>query len=686
MKFCFISPPTLSEFDVGRATEQEATRLIGESAPLGILSLAAVLDGQGVRPHVIDLNWNYYEYLKCDAARREGLGFTAYAARSLETLSFDVFGFGSICSSYPLTLRLAREVRRLHPTAKIILGGPQASVVDVPTLREFPFVDVIVRGEAEVTLPRLLEELGGGGGAGLARVDGITYRDGGDVVRNRNAPVIEDLDGLPLPAFHLYPYMDGVSFIPLEAGRGCPFACSFCSTNDFFRRRFRMKSPHVLVEQMRLLKGRYGVGSFELAHDMFTVDCKKVVSFCRAVQESGGQFSWSCSARTDCIDDELISLMARSGCSGLYFGIDTGSERMQQIINKGLDLREAAACVESTRRHGIKTTVSLIAGYHEETLEDLRATVRFYGDSLRHQHTDAQLHLLAPLAETPITTRHKEQLVYDEVFSDISFHDWEQDPEDRPMIVEHRDIFPNFYSIPTPGLDRQHLRELREFLLHGAIKHRWLMTFLHQDSGDLLTVFDLWKAWHVGPHGARPDGERGAAYYMSPAFLGDLLRFLRSSRVRALSAHPHLLATMVELEAALFTLGGQQPCRRARRPAAVRADSVPFIPEGVRLLEVEADYKKLVACLHRAGRFERLPVQRVSLALIKGSDKIKVRQLNQITGRLLRLCDGSRNVMEVAGSFAAKEKIDGMSPLKAGFHGLLMLSSQGLITIKDAPA
>ena len=686
MKVCFISPPTVSDFDGGRVTETEAARLIGQAAPLGILSLAAVLEARGIESEVIDLNWKCYEYLASDVQRREGLTFTAYAARMLEPLSCDVFGFGSICSSYPLTLRIARELRRSHPATKIILGGPQASVVDVPTLREFPFVDIIVRGEAEVTLPRLLEELDCGG-VDLAHVDGITYRNSGNIVRNRNAPVIADLDDLPLPAFHLYPYMNEAGYIPLEAGRGCPFACSFCSTNDFFRRRFRMKSPHILVGQMSLLKKRYGVSSFELSHDMFTVDRKRVVSFCRAMEESGEKFSWSCSARTDCSDDELISLMARAGCDGVFFGIDTGSERMQQVIDKGLDLGEAAKRIESTRRHGVKTTVSLIAGYYEETLEDLRDTVRFYGDSLRHPHTDTQLHLLAPLAETPITTRHKEELVYDEVFSDISFQDWEQDEEDRSMIIEHRDIFPNFYSVPTPGLDRQYLRELREFLLHGTMKHRWLMTFLHQASGDLLKVFDLWRAWHLSPRaGGVCERGRGRSYYKSLAFSKDLLRFLRSGRVRHLSAHQHLLTTMVKLEAALFPLYEGRPRRRVRTPATIGADSVPVIPESVRMVDVETDYKKLVACLKRAGRFDRLPVEPVSLALIKGSKKIRVRQLNQVTARLLRLCDGSRNVLEVADSFAATEKIDGVSPLKAGFHGLLMLTRQGLITMKGAAA
>ena len=79
-----------------------------------------------------------------------------------------------------------------------------------------------------------------------------------------------------------------------------------------------MKSPHVLVEQMRSIKNTYGIDSFDLIHDMFTVDRKRVVSFCEAVAQSGEELYWGCSARTDCIDDELIDLMAANGCIGIF--------------------------------------------------------------------------------------------------------------------------------------------------------------------------------------------------------------------------------------------------------------------------------------------------------------------------------------------------------------------------------
>src|SRR5262249_90387 len=148
--------------------------------------------------------------------------------------------------------------REAHPEGFILLGGPQASVVDVRTLESFPFVDLIIRGEAEETLTRVLDAISHHA-TGLENIAGITYRKSQVVLRNPNAPVIEDLDRLPLPAFHLYSHIESSSYAPLEAGRGCPFACSFCSTNDFFRRRFRMKSPHVLVQQMTAIKNEYGI-------------------------------------------------------------------------------------------------------------------------------------------------------------------------------------------------------------------------------------------------------------------------------------------------------------------------------------------------------------------------------------------------------------------------------------------
>ncbi len=297
MRICLVSPPTITEFSELQLADSEAIRLIAEHAPMGILSLAAVLEKIGIVPMILDLNRLYYDYLASPEYRQDKMDFCRFVVvGALESQQFDVFGFSTICSSYPLTIRMAKEVKRTHPGATVILGGPQASVVDLQTLKAFSFVDVIVRGEAEETLPLVLGALSDG--SSLDGLPGITFRQGANTVRAPNAPVIADLDSLAMAAFNLYPYIDRCRYLPLEIGRGCPFACSFCSTNDFFRRQFRLKSPETVIQQMGLLNKAYGVQTFDLIHDMFTVNRKKVVEFCEALKQSGDQFHWSCSART----------------------------------------------------------------------------------------------------------------------------------------------------------------------------------------------------------------------------------------------------------------------------------------------------------------------------------------------------------------------------------------------------
>lgn len=677
MKVCLISPPTVIEFNERLITEFEATRLIFEHAPMGILSLAAVLEQQGIESEIIDLNRLFYAYISGDS-RSQGLDFCSYATAEFGKITADVFGFSTICSSYPLTLRLANGVRTMHPEAAIILGGPQASVVDVATLVAFPGVDLIVRGEAEETLPRVLDSLTRQQPE-FANIAGVTYRRGQAVLRNLNAPVIEDLDRLPPPAFHLYPHTSDCSFAPIEAGRGCPFACSFCSTNDFFRRRFRLKSPHVLAEQMKTIKRTYKIASFDLIHDMFTVDRKKVVAFCEAIEKSGEDLYWGCSARTDCIDDELIDLMAANGCTGIFFGIDSGSDRMQTLMHKRLDLADAALRIRRANRRGIRHTVSLITGFPEETKEDLRLTVKFIGESLRHEHAQIQLHLLAPLAETPITTQYQDQLVFDDIFSDISFHGWEQDPEERAMIIEHPQLFPNFYAVPSRWLERQYLREVREFLLHGSAKTRWLFVYLHRERGNLLSVFDEWAEWSAQARSIDGIVDTSRSYYSGDRFPRDLTRFVEERYLKT-ARYPHVVKTIVDLENVFYDFDDNAKGSKARKVSFDDLNATPVVVDEARLLLVSANYSKLMRSLKRRECFDSIRNEPVPLGIIKDQGEIKVIQLTRTSYDLVLLCDGSRTIKQIARQFSAAKTL-GVPPLKASVYGLASLARQGLINV-----
>ncbi|MEU8434102.1 radical SAM protein [Streptomyces sp. NPDC029216] len=665
--------------------ENRAKQMVSETVPLGVLSLAAVLEKGGQQPLIVDLNRWYHEFLRKHHSGEAGVDgelveFSAFAAERIKLLPADVYGFSTICSSYPLTLRIAETVKQAKPHSVIILGGPQASVVDVPSMQAFPFIDYVVRGEGEESLPLLLDALDSG--CSPAPIEGITFRAGAQVVRNPNAPVIKDLDDLPTPAFHLHPFIKECRDLPLELGRGCPFACEFCSTNDFFRRRFRLKSPGRVLEEMRKVKQEYGITAFDLVHDMFTVDRRKVVEFCETLLESGESFQWSCSARTDCIDEELIALMYRAGCRGIFFGIETGSARMQKIVKKRIDLHEAMERLECADRYGIKTAASLITGFPEETLEDLRGTIAFLMDALRLDHVEPQLHLLAPLADTPIQRRYADQLTLDGIYSDMSHQGWQQSSEDREMIAAHPEVFPNFYTVPTPWLEKSYLKELREFVLVGMQRFRWLLIALHQDSGDLLTVFDAWRAWRL-PRGGQEwtSSFDVSAYYAHLDFQNELFQFLESAYLTPSvnPSHP-VIVEMLRLERAVCRLRKEADGEQRRADAR---PGVPHVPSSISLLRLAVDYEQLIACLRRRDSLASLPARSSTLARVaKEGEEVSYFSLSPLSVELLELCDGVRSKDEIIEAFACSDPdTGGVDARKAGIFGLEVLRQQGLVGV-----
>jgi radical SAM superfamily enzyme YgiQ (UPF0313 family) len=689
MKVCLISAPTANQFDHRTVDEMDAARIMGELAPVGILSLAAVLEAKGLQPEVVDLNRLYYSWLQ--DSNRDKTNFCRFAGAYFAGRDFDFFGFSTVCSSYPLTLRIAAEVKRAHRKSVVALGGPQASVVDVSTMRAFSSIDLVVRGEAEQTLPDLVDALAGH--SSLAAIPGLTFRrdEDGEIVRNPDAPLVLDLDALPFPAFHLFPDVRFCQHFPLELGRGCPFACTFCSTNDFFRRRFRLKSPAQMISEMRRVRRMYNINSFELVHDMFTVDRKRVVEFCESLLDSKEQFFWGCSARTDCIDEELIALMARAGCRGIFFGIETGSSRMQRIIDKSLELNDSAERVRSCDQFKIKTAVSLMAGFPEETMNDLRDTAAFFVDSLRYDHADPQLSILSPLAGTPIQQQHKDSLVLDDDVADMSYRGWRQQPEDHAMIAEHPEIFSSFYSVPLPYLPREFLKELRDFLLCGMRAFRQLLLGLHQDSGSVVDVFQQWQGWRAKNRVHFSNGDR-TAYYAQGAFPEDFLRFVRLQYIPAESKAPVAITALVEYEAALLARDHESHINDIRHnqesdsddtDEPLSPDSRPQLLPGVDVIEVPADYQEIGRRLRQKRSLNDILDQPVKIVIRRmPPGTAEVRQLSPLSAELLALCEGRLTVKEIAAEFLqSRMEVPGVPADKACLVGIEILRQQRLIAL-----
>jgi radical SAM superfamily enzyme YgiQ (UPF0313 family) len=620
--------------------------------PLGVLTLAAIL-----RPHfdirLLDLD---YLWWKCDSGRD---AFQERARAAIVETEPDFLGFSTISGSYPATIRLAEACSHELPNTPIIFGGPQASVVDSATLRAFSFISFIVRGEADETFPQLLDALERDSHPGL--LPGITFRSGNSIVRNPNAPPIADLDASPLPAFDLLDYDLRNRGLPIEAGRGCPFSCTFCSTNDFFRRKFRLRSPQCILENMRTLNARYGTKRFVLTHDMFTVDRKRVVEFCETMIDAGSPFEWSCSARTDCVDRELLQLMRKAGCADIFFGIETGSQRMQHVIQKDLDMQVAREVFHETYSMGFHSTASIIVGYPEETPEDLRESVRFYGDMLRFPTVEPQFNILSPLAGTPLTDQYRDVLYLDAEWETISESGRGQDDSDRALIALHPQIFQSFYALPSQT-PRAVLRRLRDFLYAGGTRCGTLLYALHLHAGNLFDVFQRWE---------EAAGPQTQAWFHSIPFVRNLVDFAdKEYGERDLAVH---------IAAGFY----RKVFETSETSAAGSAQSLR-LAENVRLIDCDGDIHALLRAFRTSGnRPNDSELLRPVTALVRhfhNSNGSEISEFPYTTTELLRHAKCGSAPAQIVTDFERRNiSVSGFSAEQVVLTGITMLENKGLL-------
>jgi hypothetical protein len=211
-----------------------------------------------------------------------------------------------------------------------------------------------------------------------------------------------------------------------------------------------VKAAPKLVSELKSLNNTYNITEFSLQHDLFTVNRRKVLEFCEEVRPCG--FSWTCSARIDCVDSELLCEMSRSGCRGIYFGVETGSSNLQELVKKRLDISLLTPTLTNAKELGIDVTTSFITGFPHETLSDLEATL----DCLDLCHrispttTCLQLHLLTPEPGTALYEENKSRPLYDGHISDFNFPTLAAD--ESALIRGNPDIFMNhhFYDTKLP--------------------------------------------------------------------------------------------------------------------------------------------------------------------------------------------------------------------------------------------
>lgn len=408
---------------------------------VGLAYLAAVLEQRGFKVWVVDAH----------PFSRQGLRSLPLIIRRV---SPDVVGITSTTSTINQAFEAAKVAKRLLPYCTVVMGGPHVTFSDLSTLASCGEVDIVVRGEGEVTLIELLERMEDG--RGVKGVLGLTYREGGRARREPDRPLIENLDSLPFPSYKHLPLNLYRSFglkvpsLPVATSRGCPFKCSFCVAWKLNKGIWRTRSAINVVDELEHHVSTYGVTDFSFVDDLFTLSRRRVKEICREMRKRGLKVTWGCSARVDTVDYELLLEMKRAGCHTLYFGVESKSSRTLKDMRKGFTPERVKEAFRLARQLGINTVASAILFWPGETRRDVEETVKF----VKSLESDiAQFCIATPFPGTDLYERLKEAgMIREEDWSkyDIVTPVFETPEFNRKyMVFKWKSAYLTFYLRPS---------------------------------------------------------------------------------------------------------------------------------------------------------------------------------------------------------------------------------------------
>ena len=539
------------------------------------------------------------------------------------------------------TVTMARLLKQRSPETLVCLGGPASSPISELMLERFPFIDMVIRGEGELTFTETLRHLGDR--RPPAGVEGLTWRADEKIVSNPDRRVLPELDDLPIPEFEAFG-MDPDAALYLDVGRGCPFKCHFCSTAPFWSRKFRMKSIERITTELTLLRDRFNRNHVGFSHDIFTTNKDWTLRFCQELIDHPLGMTWACSTRTDVIDEQVLEAMAEAGCVEIYYGIETGSQPMQKTIHKNLDLNRSREIVAWTANVGIRPVTGFIVGYPMETQETFNETLTRYFDFLQVGGYRAHVFTLCPFQEAPMYAEgHKidRRAAYFEAPLTKAAADLGEQ-----LRADHPDVFTSLFRFDTPEVPVGLVDGTEEIASRMVVlKSLWPRLLEHYETP--LAWYRRWIDW-IEEHNAEHRPGTALPFHGE---IDDMITFIDEELVRLDLVDSPLAALLqyerdkVRASRELTNYPGRE--LESRPDEELTPDTV--LTRGCAYLVRPIAYE--LSSLLAGGEAYRVADRSVVLAKLEGED-LTTLQVGARTARILTRVGRPRRVKDLAKSGA----------------------------------
>ncbi|MCW4052460.1 MAG: radical SAM protein, partial [Candidatus Bathyarchaeota archaeon] len=338
--------------------------------PIYLAYVVATLEKAGIDVHFID-------------GVENDLSVQAFAEQAMK-IKPDLIAMECSTPSITKDLHTAKTLKEKLEDTFIVLMGSHPTYFHKEILSENKFVDAIARGEFDLTIRDLSLALKNEKRQ-LDDVKGISYRAGDTIRVNEDRPPIQDLDSLPFPARHIVKsdsYREAVftgrRCATIVSSRGCPYQCIFCLwPRTMYGRKFRKRSPGNVVDEVQHVVDEYGVDEIYFDDDCLTLNRNRLLEICKEIVRRDIKVKWMCQARVNNVDQEILEAMKKAGCHYIKYGVESGSQKMLDVMKKGITLESVRRAFKLTRKAGIKTQAFFLFGLPWETPETAKKTIEF---------------------------------------------------------------------------------------------------------------------------------------------------------------------------------------------------------------------------------------------------------------------------------------------------------------------
>lgn len=338
--------------------------------PLGMAQLASVLEANNHVAKILDIRID-----------RDKL------KKTLQDFKPEIIGLSGYFHSLKKMFRIANNIKKIADIP-IFLGGSYPSlypykILDNMTPLNFldkeESIDFLIKGEGEIVIPELLNALSK---KNIKNIKGLCYRENKKTFCSEHAPLVRNLDKLPFPAFHLLKrytplpkHYKRLPVIPMTTSRGCYWGrCTFC-TQPNIDKYYRRQNPERAIQEIDFAIKKHKIKEIRFWDDSFIHDKEWILDFCKRMKHL--DVIWSCHARPDSVDEQIIKAMAEAGCWQIFYGIEAANPKILKRINKGITLEQARKAVMMTKKAGIETRVAFMFGLPGESPKKAKAKTRF---------------------------------------------------------------------------------------------------------------------------------------------------------------------------------------------------------------------------------------------------------------------------------------------------------------------